>query len=204
MRRARSPDPSAGDGDGDGIADQSDACPNKPGWPKHDGCPNRYIVSERIFEPPKRDRVRRRFIPEAQPSPHQALRISRLERERWGGPSIDDRMRCESRLLWNATNGSFRGLLQIGSWWEYAYPKTPRGVTVRRTKHRRAPVIRVRRWSDGRVDRDRIGSRRQRLDVILEGKLPRNASPYHGWAAIRVGQRAVSGDGPSTYWECGL
>ena len=110
------------------------------------------------------------------------------------------RIRCESEFRWSATNGSFRGLLQIGPWWKHAYPRTPRRVVLRRHFDRLRPVKRIRVYNTGARERDIVRKRRQHVRLTGLGAAT-CANPYHGWAAIRVGQRAVSRDGPNTYWE---
>jgi hypothetical protein len=160
---------------------------------------------QHVHRPHKHLTIKRHFHPTAKPSPRQVKKIARVERQRWGGPSILGRIWCESGYRWSARNGPYRGLLQIGPWWSYVYPaRTPRKVKIVRHNRRRVPVHRVTVWDSGRRTRERIGVVRQRVTSIRRGKLPKGASPYHGWAAIRVGQRAVSGDGPSAAWECGL
>lgn len=162
------------------------------------------VVSRHTKRPRKVVRKVRRFTPDAHPSPKRVREIIAIEQRIWGGPSIARRVDCESDFRWNATNGQYRGLLQIGSWWATAWPQTPRKVVLRKVKFRRKPVIRITRYSDGRVERKVVGKMRQKVVRLRKGKLPADASPYHGWAAIRVGQRAASGAGPSTMWECSL
>ena len=193
-----------GDRDGDGFLNADDACPHEFGKPKHDGCPTRYVVRSKVVRPKKHINRTRHFTPTCCPSSSEVGRIADLEQARWGGPSIRGRIYCESRNNYGATNGSYRGLLQIGSWWNYAWPRTPRDVTVKDEFWHKVWVKRVRRFNTGALQRFKTRKVRQHVHLKKEGKLPDGASPYHGWAAIRVGQRAVSGDGPSTAWSCGL
>ena len=182
---------------GDNTGETEDNPPVKPAKPK------RKLVRS-FVKRPKPIRKVKRFEPWASPSPAKVKKIIELELKRWGGPSIMRRVGCESTYRWNATNGRYRGLLQFGPIWRAMWAGTPRGVKiVRKTKVKRAK-FRIRIYSDGTRTRKRIGKVKVRKRVILKGKLPRNPSPYHAWAAIRVGQRAVSGHGMSTYWECGL
>lgn len=192
------------DRDSDGYEDAADACPYHAGVGDHDGCPGPYVVHSKVVKPKRHVKRVRHFHPDAHPSPSEVYKIERLEQERWGGPSIRNRVYCESRNLWNATNGQYHGLLQIGSWWSYAWSQTPRDVRIKRVVTRRMPVYKVKVYDTGKRTKTRIRSRRQRVSRIKKGHLPSGADAYHGWAAIRVGQRAVSGDGPSTSWSCGL
>lgn len=145
-----------------------------------------------------------RFTPNATPSPKQVIRIAKLEQERWGGPSIVGRMWCESSLIYNNGNGTYHGLLGIGPWWSYVWPKTPKRVVVKTERVKRKPIIRYAKWSGGNIIKKIIRKRKVTIKVKRIGRLPRNASVFHGWGQIRVGQRAVSGDGPNASWECGL
>lgn len=192
------------DKDGDSFRDGKDACPSRAGVERHDGCPGPYVVRTYKLKPRKHVHRRKHFTPDCCPSPSEVGRIADLEQRRWGGPSIRGRIYCESTNNYLATNGQYRGLLQIGSWWSYAYAQTPREVVLRDEHKRKRPVYRVKVYDTGRKERHRIRRMTQIVHVKKVGRLPSGASPYHGWAAIRVGQRAVSGDGPNTYWECGL
>jgi hypothetical protein len=164
------------------------------------------VVSETIERPPKRVENVVKFTPEPHPSwPTEVRKIARLERERWGGPSIVGRIWCESDGKWWVVNGGgYAGLLQIGGIWGYLWSGAPRGVRIVKKRQVRKPIIEFTEWSNGVTTREQIGSVKQKRVRIRKGKLPAGASPLHGWAAIRVGQRAVSGDGPSTGWSCGL
>jgi hypothetical protein len=163
-----------------------------------------YVVAAHNVRPDKSIRVHRYFRPWAHPSPEQVQEIINSEQRLWGGPSISGRVACESNYDWSATNGQYQGLLQIGPWWSDAYAVTPRRVRLVSHKTSREPVYRVRRFSDGSRERERIRTAPVTKTIIRTGTLPADAAPYHGWAAIRVGQRAVSGAGPSTAWSCGL
>lgn len=153
---------------------------------------------------PRPIRKVKRFKPWAHPSPEKVRQIITWEQQRWGGPSLMSRVWCESKYLWHATNGQYRGVLQFGPIWETMWAGTPRDVKiVKRTEVKRAK-FRIRIYSDGTRKRKRIGKVWVRKTVIKKGMLPKHPSPYHAWAAIRVGQRAVSGHGMTTSWSCGL
>jgi hypothetical protein len=166
--------------------------------------PKRELIRAYNKRPKKRIKVTKKFKPSAKPSPQEVKKIIGLEQKRWGGTAITRRVACESEFRWNATNGQYRGLLQIGPWWDYAYNKTPRLVKLKKTKKIRKPVRRIRIYSDGYKSKRFVKMTSVKKRIIRKGKLPKKADPYHGWAAVRVGQRAVSGDGPSTAWSCRL
>ena len=132
------------------------------------------------------------------------MEIANREQAIWGGPSIIGRMQCESGLNYAATNGTYDGLLQFGPIWWSMYPGTPRDVTLKASSERTRPIRRITWWSDGRKQRTVIRRISQDVITVKKGTLPADAGPFHGYAAIRVGQRAVSGDGPTTGWACGL
>lgn len=163
------------------------------------------VLRTRIDRPPDTVLRKSRFDPEAHPSPAEVHRIAELERARWGGPSIIGRIDCETggTFNWAATNGQYRGLLQIGPVWGYLYEGAPRKVRTRERGHVRRAVRRITLYSDGHRERDLLRMKRVDLIHTRVGRLPSGADPYHGWAAIRVGQLAVAG-GRTTSWDCGL
>jgi hypothetical protein len=193
------------DKDGDGIITSVDQCPGIAGIPAHDGCAEPYRVHSFVIEPKRKIRRKREFTPDAAPSPDRVIEIAALEQARWGGPSIVGRMQCESGLDHDVVNsGGYAGLLQFGPIWGSMYAVTPRDVKLRHTSSRTAPIRRITWWSDGRRQRTVIRRITQQVVTVKRGMLPADAGPTHGWSAIRVGQRAVSGDGPTTGWSCGL
>lgn len=192
------------DRDKDGVADAHDACQYQAGVPRHDGCPGPYVVHSKTVRPKRHVRRVHHFQPESTPTATQVHKIEDLEQARWGGPTLRNRVWCESGDRWYAANGQYHGLLQIGTWWSYVWPKTPRGVRLTSHDKRPAAVYRVKVYDTGKRVHKRVGSRSQRVTRVKKGKIAANASAYNGWAAIRVGQRAVSGDGPSASWECPL
>ena len=163
------------------------------------------IVRVHMDRPPDTVRWHVDFEPESQPTPGEVHEIAALEQARFGGPSIIGRIACETGGLfnWNATNGQYRGLLQIGPVWSYLWAGAPRDVAVKDSRVDRRWVWKVTLFADGH--KRRVRDHRKRVEVvrIREGKLPASADPYHGWAAIRVGQLAVAG-GRTTSWSCGL
>jgi len=153
--------------------------------------------------PPKSVVHKVRFQPWAEPTRQQIDLIMSHEQEIWGGISLYDRINCESRFDVYATNGQYRGLLQIGSWWESVYPyDTPRQVSLKETRLVKKPVIKLTTFSDQHVEREIVRRKNLKVIIIRKGALPVDADPYHAWAAIRVGQRAISGVGESTGWSC--
>jgi hypothetical protein len=164
-----------------------------------------HVVKEKWHKPPKNVKKRVKFTPTGTPSPSEVYEIAAHEQAKWGGPTLINRIRCESTFNWAAGNGQYRGLLQFGPIWDSMWPGTPRGVTIKDKKIVKKKIVRYRKWSHlnkwVKKPRKTIN---QKVFIIKKGKLPKYPDPYHGWAAIRVGQRAVSGHGPTTGWECGL
>jgi hypothetical protein len=161
------------------------------------------VLEEYTERPPKRVENKDRFTPECCPSEAAARRISRLERERWGGPNINDRIGCESGWrYWIVNSIGAGGLLQfLAGTWAAMWPGTPRGVRIVHKRRVWKPVLLIREWSNGVTTRERTGSRvRQKRVRIRKGRLPSSPSRLHGWAAIRVGQMQPYG----TSWVCGL
>lgn len=194
-----------GDADGDGILDATDRCTQKAGTEQHLGCPFPVRQSSTVFRPDKSRTIRvKGWKPWSQPSIAQVEIILREEQRRWGGPWLGNRVACESGYSWSATNGQYAGLLQFGPIWHSMWPGTPRGVKYVDTYKVKVPIVRHTTWTNGRKTKATIGKVKQKRTVIRKGRLPRYPDAFHGWAAIRVGQRAVSGDGPTTGWACGL
>jgi hypothetical protein len=163
----------------------------------------RTVVDVKVDKPPKKVRREKKFTPTATPSPSEVHYIIKHEARLWGGGGIYHRVECESTNRWNASNGTYHGLIQTNSaYWNRAWPGTPRRVVIKNTKKKRKPVYTYTTYSDGSVEKEKTGSVKQKIKIAKIGKLPKGASYMHGWAAIRVGQRAVGGQGPTTYWAC--
>lgn len=193
------------DQDSDGIEDSDDRCLLTPGEEQHYGCPHPVKVGEKITRPAKSvSRTVRNWRPYPRPTPRQVVAIARAEQRKWGGPNIVGLLHCESTLNWAATNGQYQGLAQFGPIWHSMWPGTPRKVRFVEKRQKVKPVLKHTQWSDGRWTQKRVGKVRQRQTVIRIGRLPRNATPFHGYAAIRVTQRAFAGVGPTTSWACSV
>ncbi len=170
--------------------------------------PQKVIISKKINSPAKKRTFRWKFTPPAHPSPAGVKKIIAREHALWGGPSIYNRVSCETGGIfnWNALNpnGIYKGVLQFGPIWWSMWPGTPRKVRIIITRKKRLKEVHTLIFSDGsktkQVTKRFWGIRK----YIRTGYLPKNANQYHAYAAIRVGQRAVSGHGPTTGWECGL
>ncbi len=157
--------------------------------------------------PPDHKRVERHFTPPDNPSYSEIIAFAHSEQKRWGGPSIIGRIACESSFNPKVVNsGGYAGLLQVGSIWGYLWGGTPRDVKLVTHKTVRLPVQKV--TADpvtGGIVYEDVDTKRVDVKLVRTGKLPKNAGPTHGFAAIRVGQRAVSPRGyPTTGWACGL
>lgn len=168
--------------------------------------PIKPTVEHQWVKKPHNERVVRHFIPWAHPTVAQVKNvIIPYEAHRWGGGPIYDRVACESGFHWDATNGTYNGLVQTSGdfWWGAgAWPSSPRDVTLHNSKRVVRGVYLIRLWSDGHKSFQRIRNAYVKRTVIRKGMIPRTANEWHGWAAIRVGQRAVGNDGPTTYWAC--
>jgi len=164
-----------------------------------------YVVKEKWHKPPKNVKKNVKFVPTGTPSVSEVYEIAASEQAKWGGPTLINRIRCESTFNWSAGNGQYQGLLQFGPIWDSMWPGTPRKVVLKNTKTVNKKIVRYRKWSHlrGWIKKPRK-TVKQKVHITKAGKLPSYPSPYHGYAAIRVGQRAVSGHGPTTGWECGL
>lgn len=165
-----------------------------------------HIVKEKWHKPPKQVKKTIKFTPWAKPTVSQVFKIMAWEQERWGGPSLVNRIRCESTFRWYESYGQYMGLLQYGPpAWAAAWPHTPRKVVLVNKVVKKKPIVRFRKWSHlNNWIRKETNHIKQKVWIVKKGRLPKNATPYHGWAAIRAGQRAVSGHGPNTSWACGL
>lgn len=195
----------ADDQDSDGIEDSNDRCVLVVGEPEHLGCPFPVRIDTKITRPPKRiSSTVKGWKPYAHPTSQQVVAIAASEQRLWGGPSIVGLLSCESGLSWSATNGQYQGLAQYGSIWSSMWPGTPRKVRFTDSRTKVRPIQRHTLWSDGHWTHKRIGKVRQKQKVTRIGRLPRNATPFHGYAAIRVTQRAFAGVGPTTSWSCGI
>lgn len=172
--------------------------------PTTDSKPAPRVVSQHFDRPPDVVRKHQKFTPEAHPSVSEAHEIAALEQQRWGGPSLANRIECESHWNWAADNGTYNGILQFGPIWYSMWPGTPRDVKLKSHKYDRKKVWLVQRLSNGAKKRIIDHYKRVKVVKIKEGKLPAGSDAFNAWAAIRVGQRAVSGDGPSTAWSCSL
>jgi hypothetical protein len=158
---------------------------------------------------PRTKVVHRKFSPWAHPSPGQVREIIRNEARRWGvsAGGLSNRVYCESKYHWWATNGQYVGVLQMGSNAFYRGLHTIRShkVKIVRSKTRRVHDARVTHYSDGRVERRRTTPRRQRLIVVYSGRIPRRPSMTNAFAQIRIGAQALRGISAvhSSEWSCG-
>lgn len=157
---------------------------------------------------PHPERVVKSFTPPSTPSPSYVTNvIIPYEATRYGGGPLYDRIGCESNYQYNATNGTYNGLIQtspafFNPAWEDAIHDKDLGVKLKSKKRVTRDVFKVSLWNTGKKTYRRIAVQHVPRIVIKKGQLPKNASEWDGWAAVRVGQRAVAGVGPTTYWAC--
>jgi hypothetical protein len=161
------------------------------------------IVSSTVLRPPKHVRHDRHFHPIEHPDPSRVPYIEHQEQNRWGGPWIGRRSYCESGNRWWASSAGVMVIIARDWWYGTALPATPRGVKVRSHYDRWRPVYRRTTYSNGAVRKRRIGRMRQHVRLVRHGHLD-DGNPQSTWLAIRVSQRAVSGDGPPASWQCSL
>src|SRR4051794_25629376 len=167
------------------------------------------VVGVKQFKAPRKKVVHRSFRPWAHPTPGQVREIIRNEARRWGvsAGALANRVYCESKYHWWATNGQYVGVLQMGANAFYRGLHSIRTYKVKivRTKARRVHDARVTHYSDGRVERRRTTPRRQRLVVVYSGRIPRRPSMANAFAQIRIGAQALRGISAvhSSEWSCG-
>jgi hypothetical protein len=167
------------------------------------------VIKVDNWKAPRKKTVHRRFRPWAHPTPGQVREIIRNEARRWGIPaaSLSRRVACESRYHWYATNGQYSGVLQFSANAFYRGMGTIRThqVKIVRTKNRRVHDARITHYSDGRKVRRRTTPRRQRVKVVLTGRLPRNPAISNAYAQVRIGAQAIRGISAvhSSEWACG-
>ena len=152
--------------------------------------------------------VRHRFRPWARPTPAQVRAIIGNEARRWhiSAGALANRAYCESKYQWWATNGQYVGVLQMGSnaFYRGMGSIRTRNVTFVRWKTRRVNDRRITHYSDGTTKSRRTTPRRQRVKLILHGRLPRNPSISNAYAQIRIGAQAIRGISAvrSSEWSC--
>ena len=169
---------------------------------------NASVVKVENQRAPRTKVVHRKFRPWAHPTPAQVRTIIRSEARRWGvsAAALSNRVYCESKYQWWATNGQFVGVLQMGPNAFYRGLHTIRSYKFKvvRTKIRRVHDARITQYSDGRVVRRRTTPRRQRVTIIYSGRIPRHPSMANAFAQIRIGAQALRGISAvhSSEWSC--
>jgi hypothetical protein len=167
------------------------------------------IVKVDNWKAPRKKVVRRHFRLWRHPTPGQVREIIRAEAKRWGIPaaSLSRRVACESRYRWYAMNGQYAGLLQFNANAFYRGMHSIRSHAVKlvRTRSRRVHDARITHYSDGREVRRRTTPRRQRVIVVLKGRIPRNPAIANPFAQLRIGAQAIRGISAvhSSEWACG-
>lgn len=166
------------------------------------------VVRVDRYRAPRKKVVHHHFRPWAHPTPTQVREIINAEARRWGisAGALSNRVACESRYRWWATNGQYAGVLQFGANAFYRGLRTIRSYSVKvvRTRVRTVHDARITHYSDGRVTTRRTTPRRQRVIVIYTGKLPRRPSMVNAFAQIRIGAQAIRGISAvrSSEWSC--
>lgn len=164
-------------------------------------------TGKKVYRPHKVVTRVRKWTPPATPSPsYVRSTIIPYEASLWGVSTgwLSGRVACESRYNWNARNGQYMGLLQFG-WnaWGRAWATMPKRVEIRTTRSRlkRSKVVLL--FSDGSREVVRGRLHRQLVVTKHRGRLTQN-TPYHAWAAVRGGARAMAGLGGvrNSEWGC--
>jgi hypothetical protein len=152
--------------------------------------------------------VQRRFRPWAHPTPAQVRAIIRNESSRWhvSAAALANRVYCESKYQWWATNGQYVGVLQMGSnaFYRGLSSIRTRKVTLVRWKTQRVHDRRITHYSDGRTKSRRTTPRRQYIKLVLHGRIPRRPTISNAYAQIRIGAQALRGISAvrSSEWSC--
>jgi hypothetical protein len=160
------------------------------------------------YRAPRKKVIHRRLHVWSHPTPHQVQLIINSEARRWGisAAALSNRVACESRYHWWATNGQYAGVLQFGANAFYRGLSTIRTYKVRlvHVKSRKVHDARITQYSDGHQVRQRTTPRRQRVIVIYTGHIPRHPSLANAWAQIRIGAQAIRGISAvhSSEWAC--
>jgi hypothetical protein len=170
--------------------------------------PTASITRVERVRPPRKVVIHRHFRPWARPTPGQVQEIIQSESRRWGIPAgmLMTRVACESHYHWWASNGQFQGVLQFGANAFYRGLSTIRTRAIRlvRWHSRLVHAARITHYSDGHKVRRRTTPLRQRVQVILKGRLPKHPSMVNPWAQIRIGAQAIRGISAvhSSEWSC--
>jgi hypothetical protein len=153
--------------------------------------------------------VHRKFTPWAHPTPARVREIIRNEAARWGvsAAGLSNRVYCESKYHWWATNGQYVGVLQMGAnaFYRGVGSIRSRKVTFVRWKTRRVNDRRITHYSDGRTKTRKTTPRRQRVKLVFHGRLPRRPSMSNAYVQVRIGAQALRGISAvrSSEWSCG-
>lgn len=153
--------------------------------------------------------IREHFTPWATPTASQARTIVAIEAARAGVSyyGLTNRVWCESRFNWAASNGQYHGLGQFAASTFYRGMSTigSRRVVLTRTDSRLRRAVEIRTYSDGHKVRARRGLVRQRVVHKLIGTIPRSPEMTHGWAQVRIMAQAIAGRSAvhNSEWECG-
>lgn len=165
------------------------------------------VVSKTVLRPHKVVHRVRRFSVPSHPSQSYVFNvIVPYEAARWGvsAAGLHNRIWCESKGHWWATNGQYSGVLQFAPG-TYSRGLGSIGTTkvAVRTTHTHLKRSRVyRKWSDGRLTRSRGRLVRQTVVTTKRGRINGSVS----WLQVRIGAQAIRGISAvhSGEWSCGL
>ena len=167
-----------------------------------------HVVKTKWIKPPKRVKNEKPFVAAKwdNPTMSQMYQMNEWEMKKWGAPSLLGLAWCESGYRSEVSAGTYGGYFQYNlSYWPGIWDQIPKKVRVVKKRVVDKPIVRYRKWShlDHWV-RKETNVVHQKRYLVMKGKLPKNASPMHGYAAWRATAYIWSGRGPSVSWECGL
>lgn len=179
-----------------GMPDNSSATTTKP-----------HVVKTKWIKPPKRVKNEKPFVASKwdNPTESQMYKMNEWEMKKWGAPSLLGLAWCESGYRSEVSAGTYGGYFQYNlGYWPGIWDQIPKKVRVVTKRVVDKPIVRYRKWSHVGWVRKETNVVHQKRYLVLSGKLPKDASPMHGYAAWRATAYIWSGRGPSVSWECGL
>lgn len=166
------------------------------------------VIKLTVKRPPRHVYRHARLALPAHPSVAQVQHAIVREASMWGvsAAGLSNRVFCESRYRWWATNGQYVGVLQFGANAFY------RGLATIRTRKVQEIQVTMRRmhsrvyrsWSDGRLTRSRGRVVRQTVVTTRTALLPKRPSMLDVETQLRIGAQAMRGISAvhSSEWSC--
>lgn len=165
------------------------------------------VVATRFIRPARVVHRTASFTPPAAPSVGFVRDvILPYEAARWGASLSHLRARayCESHFQWNAVNGQYRGIGQFASstFWRGVGTLGSRKIAFTSTRTRALPVMRIRTYSDGNVERMPRWRIHQRVVTRHVGRL--RVVAFDAWTEARIMAQAMVGRSAvhDSEWSC--